>query len=386
MSKKALTKNSVGAGANRDLIAELKQLTRQCLSENGEQPDYWIITGQESQGKIRFFCSAPPFPVWQGTGGPLLDLAQTGQVGLALLLTIERGEIETLVCATSGFLSNLLSEETFDPEDFPTGYADVTRTRRRDSVTTALRAAIQEMLRLGYARLTATASAQLFGSTNELELIVRPDGGMALRNFGPDVTLGQLSEALAGLAVKAKLIRMRQGARNCGGCGRCCSDPEIPLTYFDVGNVAAYRFADLYQRSPEAALAQAHSTLAFPKAALDTSLLPAARLYFRKRDGSGGADSPCVFLDGRGLCGVYEGRPLLCRLYHCAEPSAALEHLYKSAFYTIEWLGRVVESGLLRPSHSIMLPELLELPVAKLASPYALFKVAEEISGKSVSQ
>jgi Fe-S-cluster containining protein len=173
---------------------------------------------------------------------------------------------------------------------------------------------------------------------------------------------------------------MRQGAKNCGGCGRCCHDPDIPLTYFDVRSVAAHRFADLYAHDPASALARTHKLLAFPKPATDPSLLSASRLYFRKRDGSGGANSPCVFLDGRGLCGVYVGRPLLCRLYHCAEPSVAVENLYKSAFYTLEWLGRVIESGLFRPTQPITLPELLELPLVKLASPYSLMKVAEEVA------
>ncbi|MEI6045941.1 MAG: YkgJ family cysteine cluster protein [Chloroflexota bacterium] len=365
----------------RDHLANLKEVARAALSENGEDPDHWIMAGSEEGGKIRFFCGSPPFSLTDEPDSPLLSNSLSANIGLALRLTVERGESESMVCASFGFLGNLLCEESFDSEDFPAGYVMKTQLRRRDQPIQAMRVAMQEMVRLGWAagsQLSVISYPSGTGHKSQGVLRVRSDGGLAMQHFEGDMTLGQLSEAMGSTAAKAKLVRMRQTAKNCGGCGRCCHDPDIPLTYFDVGSVATHRFADLYDHNPAAALARASEMLAFPKPT--NSLLSAPRLYFRKRDSTSGANSPCIFLDGRGLCGVYTGRPLLCRLYHCADPSIAVENLYKSAFYTLEWLGRVIESGLLHPARPITLPALLELPLVKLASPYALQKVAEEVA------
>jgi len=376
----AAARKKIAVGPSQQ-VSELSRLARQTLAENGEQPAHWIIIGHESLTKTRLFCSSPPFAVAPKTG-PLLAMAQANSLNLGLGLTIEPAKIEVMIWASYGFLGNLLGEGSHDAEDFPTEYVEIVYSQKPDQPAVALRTAIREMIGRGYARLSHLATRPtIFSNGGEkLALTVRLDGGLKVGDFEAGATLGQLSEAMAGIAAKAKLVRMRQGAQNCGGCGRCCHDPDIPLTYFDVESVAAHRFPDLYQAEPAAALSQTHNLMAFPKATRPDSLLPAARLYFRKRDGSGGAGSPCVFLDGKGLCGVYAGRPLLCRLYHCAEPSVALEHLYKTAFYALEWLGRVVESGLFQPARPLTLTDLLDQPLIKLASPYALLKVAEEIS------
>lgn len=386
-------KKNVGANPGKNIAPDLKQLARDLLSENGEQPDHWIIVERHESDKYRLFCGLPPFALAEESQGSLLDLAYQRNVSLALLLTIERGEIETLVCASLGFLGNLLCDGSFDPEDFAPGYVDLIRQHRRDQPATALRSALHDLIHLGYNRITTQPTLKIVNRgyplgaeiVNGVEIAVRRDGGMAMKHFEPEATLGQLSEAMSKVAAKAKLTRLRQTAKDCGGCGRCCHDPNIPLTYFDVQSVAAHRFADLYKSDAAAALSRTHSMLAFPRPVEPRTMLSSVpSLTFRKKDGSGGANSPCVFLDGRGLCGVYLGRPLLCRLYHCAEPSVAVENLYKSAFCTVEWLGRIVESGHFRPPKIITLPELLEQPLLKLASPFALMKVAEEIEKLSL--
>jgi Fe-S-cluster containining protein len=401
-------------------LPDLVQLTRDLLSENGEQPDRWIIVERKETHQYRLFCGAPPFPLFEDNG-PLLDLAYDSNASLGLLFTLDKNEIEIMLCASFGYLGYLLCDGTHAPEDFVPGYVELQRSTRHDQPVPALRAALTDLIRLGYHFLTHQTSpffnesrvhssqftvhssesenlstqhsalnSKSFPIVNRQSSIVNPirvevrrDGSMAVGQFRPEATLNQLSEAMAGMAPKAKLTRMRQTAKDCGGCGRCCHDPNIPLTYFDVESVANHRFPDLYKTNRSAALTRTHDLLAFPRQPEPYSMLTTPPLTFRKKDGSGGANSPCVFLDGRGLCGVYLGRPLLCRLYHCAESSVALDNLYKSAFCTVEWFSRVVEAGAFRPPKPITLPQLLEQPLIKLVSPYALAKTAEEIAGQT---
>ncbi len=419
--KKEKARETKGVALRPQNGQSLKELTRQVLLENGEQPDCWIIAEQSEPGHTRLFCAAPPFQMLDGSNGPLLDFALAEGLGMATLLTEEKGEVETIACISYGFLGSWLCDKDFDDEDFAPEFTEVRRVRRKAPLEQMLRAALQEMIHLAYARLSSnlpapysqlptpnsfttedTEVSQLLTQNSKLktqnfvspdnrqpttdnpasplQVIILPNGGMALKRFRPDASLNDLSEAMSGLASKAKLTRLRQTAQNCGGCGRCCHDPDIPLTYFDVQSVAAHRLPEIYLHNPDKALAQMHEMLGFPYLPAAGSMLPANRLYFRKKDGSGGANSPCIFLDGRGLCGVYLGRPLLCRLYHCAENSKALELLYRTSFYAIEWLGRAVESGAIHPSRPVTLPQLLTLPLVRIASPYALSKVRLEIN------
>jgi hypothetical protein len=74
---------------------------------------------------------------------------------------------------------------------------------------------------------------------------------------------------------------------------------------------------------------------------------------------------------------------LLCRLYHCARTSPALENLFYSAYYNVEWLGRAVKSGLWQPQEEITLDFISEQLLVRLASPAALAQVLEEVSSKA---
>ncbi|HEX2914214.1 MAG TPA: YkgJ family cysteine cluster protein [Chloroflexia bacterium] len=357
----------------------LAETAREILAEHGEDPERWIIAAHETQGNIQFICATPPLPTHAGYNGPLLDQVLLSNLSLVVRLESKGHQYESLVCASTGFLARLLAENAFDQADFPSDFCEAIRPKSHSDLKLALRTALEEMLRLGYQR-TATPFETPFPSTSyKLELAIKPDGSLRMRSFTSEATLEELSQELSVKAARAKLTRLRQSAKNCGGCGRCCHDTGIPLTYFDVRSVASTRYPNLYSREPQSAIGQALSQTALTHTAAGDNLLPAPLLYLRKKDGTSDGGSACVYLGKTGLCEVYEGRPLLCRLYHCAISSVALENLYRSAFDSLEWLGRAIESGALRPVRPINLPDLLQLPLIKLASPYALAKVAQEI-------
>lgn len=387
------------AGANPALVASLQETARQILAENGEKPDRWLIAAHQNEdnGRLRILCATPQIPTHPGYNGPLLEQIFANNLALALYLTADgqSRELHGIACVSLGFLANQLAENSFNletdfkpgalPEDFPHDFSEVVIIKRQPELLPALRAALKTMLQLGYHRVvTPFAPPSTPNARQSLEIAVKKDGSVALGAFQPEATFGDFSEILAKSAARAKLTRLRQTAKNCGGCGRCCHDAEIPLTYFDVKSVAAHRFAELHSRQPETALAQTHKIMAATKPPLPgepPKLTSAPRLYFRKKDGTSDGGSPCIFLDGRGLCGVYEGRPMLCRLYHCAISSLAVELLFNSAFNSVEWLGRAIESGFLRPELPLTLPLFFEQPLLKLASPYAFHKVAQELKG-----
>jgi Fe-S-cluster containining protein len=237
------------------------------------------------------------------------------------------------------------------------------------------------MLRLGFGRLKAPF-APGWPVSSRTELLVRPDGGLKIGSFDPRITLGKFLGVMSAGAGRAKLTRLRQSAQDCGGCGRCCHDGDIPLTYFDLRGLAQTRYAERFARQPELALAEAQANFAVLRPLQPGEPLPLAsapKLLMRKKDGTSAEGKPCLSLDGRGLCSVYAGRPLLCRLYHCARTSPALENLFYSAYYNVEWLGRAVKSGLWQPEEEITLDFISDQLLVQLASPAALAQVLEEM-------
>jgi Fe-S-cluster containining protein len=374
-----------------DRATLLKETARQILAENGEKPDHWLIAATESAGKLTFLCASPPFAVTGGYAGPLLDQVLANNLSLTTYLTLKDHQYEGVACASFGFLAPALAEASSwkaAPEEFPPDVTRVFHLRHQADPLLALRVAMGEMLRLGYGCLKTPFEPQWSANPQNpagqpLALIVKPDGSLAFGAFEPQTTLGRFSSILSAAAGRAKLTRLRQSAQDCGGCGRCCHDSDIPLTYFDLGGLAGQRFPALFDRQPVAARAEVQANFTLSKAAAPAEsplLVTAKRLTLRKKDGTGGEGSPCAFLDARGLCSVYEGRPLLCRLYHCAKTSTALETLYYSVYYNLEWLGRAVESGFLTPAEPITLALLFEQPLGRLASPAALSLVAQEMS------
>lgn len=368
------------AGQDRAIL----ESARQILAEHGENPDYWIIAESEVGGKLTFLCASPPFPAHTGYAGPLLDSILSNNLSLAVRLTSYEHQFEGIACVALGFLAPGLAKANSALEDseFPPDFVQLVPIKRQPDLLLALRSALGEMLRLGYGRLKTPFTPQ-GTADSKLALTVKPDGSLAIASFDPQTTIGRFVTAMSGVAVKAKLTRLKQSAQNCGGCGRCCHDGDIPLTYFDLGGLAATRFGDLFARQPEAALAEVRANFVIARPALPgetVGLVQADRLMLRKKDGTTAEGSPCAFLDGRGLCSVYEGRPLLCRLYHCARTSPALETLYYSVYYNLEWLGRAVQSGLWRPDLSITSDLIFGQSLDRLASPPALALVAQELT------
>lgn len=382
-----------------------REIARQVLAEHGENPDYWIISATQNtaKGQLRFLCAAPPVnPV--AYAGPLLEQALAANLSLAtmLLMTEHVRDLSGIACASFGFVANKLADFTaagdfgskMNPADYPADFCEIIQLKRLPDPLSAIRTAIHTMLQLGYQRLARPFAALSNlptaqpGANSKLTFGINRDGGLLLTAFPPDATFEQFYDTLTASAAKAKLLRLRQGAKNCGGCGRCCSDANIPLTYFDLRSVAKHRFSGLFAKDPTAALTQTTTIMSLPGAntGLDSlALVPAAELYFRKKNGTSEGSSPCVFLSEQGLCGVYEGRPLLCRLYHCASSSSAVETLFNSTFNTIEWLGRVVAGGSWQIQSSLAetaltLDFFLEQPLARLANPYALSQVKAELA------
>lgn len=362
----------------------LLDAARQILGEHGENPDYWLLAASEVEGKQIFLCASPPFAAQPGYAGPLLGSILADNLSLAVRLTSYEHLIEAVAVAACGFLAPGLAKNpaTPDESDYPPDYAQIVHVKIQADPLLALRWAMAEMFRLGYNRLKEPFPAQ-YGESAKFRLKVKPDGALAIAGFDPLTTVDELISTMGRAAMKAKLTRLRQTAQNCGGCGRCCHDGDIPLTYFDLGGLASSRFGDLYARQPALALKEVRTNFVISRPAPPTetlALVPAERLQLRKKDGATTDGSPCAFLDGRGLCSVYQGRPLLCRLYHCARSSAGLETLYYSVYYNLEWLGRAVESGLWRPELPITNELLFTQTINRLASPSALALVAQELN------
>ena len=370
------------AGQDRAIL----ESARQILAEHGESPDYWILAASEAEGKLTFLCATPPFPAHTGYAGPLLESVLANNLSLAVRLTSNEHYFEGIACVALGFLAPRLAKASPNLEDaeVSSDFVQLVHIKRQAGPLLALRSALGEMFRLGYGRLKTPFIPHYKGSP-KLELTVKPDGSMAIGSFDPQTSIGRFVASMSASAVRAKLTRLKQSAQNCGGCGRCCHDGDIPLTHFDLGGLAAARFADLFARQPELALAEVRANFVISRATLPgevPGLVQADRLLLRKKDGTTGEGSPCAFLDGRGLCSVYEGRPLLCRLYHCARTSPALETLYYSVYYNLEWLGRAVQSGLWRPDQLITSDLIFEQSLGQLASFSALALVAQELKSK----
>ncbi len=371
-------------GENKGQTGLLLETARQVLAEHGEKPDYWILAASEDAGKLNFLCASPPFMTYYDYGGPLLDLALPNNLSLFAHLTSNEPQFEGVAGVSRGFYAPGLVEKSlkFGDTEIPAGFVQLVRLKREPDLLAALRSAIGEMLRLGFGRLK-TPFEPGWPATGKMEFVVRPDGGLKIGGFDPQITLGKFAAAMSAGASRAKLTRLRQSAQDCGGCGRCCHDGDIPLTYFDLRGLAATRYAERFAIQPELALAEAQANFTLPRKIQPGEPLPLAKaekLLLRKKDGTSSEGKPCLFLDGRGLCSVYQGRPLLCRLYHCARTSPALEDLFYSAYYNLEWLGRAVQAGLWKPQEELTQDLIFEQLLVQLASPTALAQVAGEVS------
>lgn len=364
--------------------ARLLDTARQALTENGERPDLWILAASEDAGKLNFLCASPPFMTYYDYGGPLLDLALANNLSLFVHLTSDGHQIEGVAGVSLGFLAPALTEPAlqFGGTDIPPRFVQQIQVKRQPDHSAAVRLAISEMLRLGFGRLR-TPFEPGWPMSARMKLGVGPDGELKIGSFDPQITIGQFVAAKNVGAGRARLTRLRQSAQDCGGCGRCCHDGDIPLTYFDLRGLAATRYAERFARQPEATLAEAQANFALARKTQPGEPLPlvsAQKLLLRKKDGTSDEGKPCLFLDGRGLCSVYAGRPLPCRLYHCNRSSTALENLLYSVYYNLEWLGRAVQGGLWRPEEEITLDFIYQQKPIQLASPVVLAQVAAEVS------
>ncbi|MBN9391631.1 MAG: YkgJ family cysteine cluster protein [Chloroflexi bacterium] len=363
------------------------EAARQALAEHGENPACWILGANEVAGKVSFLCASPPFLAYYDYGGPLLDLALANNLSLFVHLTSDGPHIEGVAGVSLGFAVPGLVEPSLKVGDtgIPPQFGQMVPVKKQTDSLAAVRSGLAEMLRLGFGRLKAPL-APGWPPSPKMELLVRPDGGLKIGSFDPRITLGKFLGVMSAGAGRAKLTRLRQSAQDCGGCGRCCHDGDIPVTYFDLRGLARTRYAERFAHQPELALAEAQANFTVARPLQPGEPLPLAsapKLLMRKKDGTSAEGKPCLSLDGRGLCSVYAGRPLLCRLYHCARTSPALENLFYSAYYNVEWLGRAVRSGLWQPEEEITLDFLSEQLLAQLASPSALAQVLEEVSSKA---
>jgi Fe-S-cluster containining protein len=372
------------SGENKGQAGLLLETARQVLAEHGEKPDHWLLAANEDAGKLNFLCASPPFMTYYDYGGPLLDLALANNLSLFVHLTSQEHQFEGVAGVSLGFMAPGLVEQSlkFGDTEIPPGFVQLVPLKRQPDPQMALRSAIGEMLRLGFGRVK-TPFEPGWPPTGKMEFIIRPDGGLKIGGFDPQITMGKFVAAMNAGAARAKLTRLRQSAQDCGGCGRCCHDGDIPLTYFDLQGLAATRYAGRFASQPELALAEAQANFTLARKIQPGEPLPLAsadKLLLRKKDGTSSEGKPCLFLVGRGLCSVYAGRPLLCRLYLCARTSPALETLFYSAYYNLEWLGRAVQSGLWKPGEEMTQDFIFEQLLVQLASPSTLALVAREVS------
>lgn len=140
----------------------------------------------------------------------------------------------------------------------------------------------------------------------------------------------------------------------------------------------------MYKRNRNLAVSQTRALMAEERPAKHATLLPGVTsLYFAKRHHgahTGGRQGACIYLGSDGMCGAYEGRPLLCRLYICAGFTPAAEEVYRSAIDSIEWYGRALDGGA-QPNAIIppTLDPLLATRLRDLVSPYALSLADKEV-------
>jgi Fe-S-cluster containining protein len=93
------------------------------------------------------------------------------------------------------------------------------------------------------------------------------------------------------------------------GCSACCH-MEVEITTFEADILRA-RIDDGFAIDRDRLLRQAGRSLQDPK----------------WRDGMSSIDNRCVFLDGKGSCGIYEDRPVMCRRHSVTSPAKNCESI-----------------------------------------------------------
>ncbi|MDR1206140.1 MAG: YkgJ family cysteine cluster protein [Peptococcaceae bacterium] len=168
--------------------------------------------------------------------------------------------------------------------------------------------------------------------------------------------------------------RLRAETNRCKGCDICCRE-RAPLTAVDLWILKENAEKGLDWRS----FFQRFVTVRVFSGGVDIVLA---------RDG----DDNCVFLDsGRGLCGMYPYRPLVCSTYICAQASPSAQLFRSSVVNGGEdaavglWYAQTAEEGLVVHECEDFDPGLLEIPpenVWNVSKNYDNILIREVISGE----
>ena len=355
---------------------DMVNVARAALAAEGESPDAWLIMEQHDQNRSALLIATPPLAI---AAQPPAFRAAMPYVHAATRIIVTQSGIESIGVASRGYVGAILCDISYSKADDIEGYVTAVRDVAAPDANLALiiRRTIGQMMRAAH---TMTADEQWLvddAPKMSLRALPAPDGRVAYTYFSADVTLGDLWQAYSRAGSRANLLRLRHGAPSCGGCGRCCYDSDISISRFDVESVASHQLSATYKRNRALAVSQTRALMADERPATHDTLLPdVSSFYFAKKKSgahTGGRQGACIYLAADGMCGAYEGRPLLCRLYICAGFTPAAEEVYRSAIDTIEWYGRALDGGA-QTGATIppTLDPILATPLRNLATPYAL--------------
>ncbi len=177
-----------------------------------------------------------------------------------------------------------------------------------------------------------------------IDLRLNDENCLELEEYSPDCTLAELVDGIAAAGDHHSL---------CARCARCCRDP-IPLIGFEVGKIKeseapVIAFDSLtFPAPPDAGLREKsvrdlerNFGLSRRQAEVFYEYNSAEPIALGKAD-----DGRCFYQQGD-LCGIYAGRPLVCRLYHCRQGArlSGLRELIMArgiwhSFVVMGWLDR----------------------------------------------
>jgi hypothetical protein len=168
--------------------------------------------------------------------------------------------------------------------------------------------------------------------------------------------------------------RLRAETRRCEGCDVCCRE-RAPLTAVDL-RILRERVG---RETDWRAFFQRFVTVRVFSGMVDIVLA---------RDG----DDNCVFLNaGKGLCGIYPDRPLVCRTYICAQASPFAQLFRRSVVNGGEdaavrlWYAQTAEDGLVVHECEDFDPEALDIPpenVWNISNNYDNILIREVVSAE----
>jgi Fe-S-cluster containining protein len=181
--------------------------------------------------------------------------------------------------------------------------------------------------------------------------IVNREKGYEVFIRSDHAVLSDYTRAMEAFIDMNEYRRQRAETNRCEGCDICCHE-RAPLTATDLRILKEKAGEALGWRS----FFQRFVTVRVFSGVVDIVLA---------RDG----DDNCVFLDsGKGLCGIYPHRPLVCRTYICALASPSAQ-LFRSSLVNggedaaiCLWYAQTAADGLVVHECEDFDPESLEIP------------------------